>query len=128
LFQIAQLVTDKVRTEFISRGNYKNRPGGDRRRRRPRGRRHERHGRTDQLLGRADGLPLHDYRDRQHPAARCQKDAILWSNPSITIREEYDATSSLTNDPTGLVESVNVLHAGIERARARQQRVFAARS
>ena len=32
------------------------------------------------------------------------KDTILWSNPSIAIREEYDATSSVTNDPTGFVD------------------------
>ena len=46
------------------------RPGGDRRRRRSGGRGHERHGRADQLLRRAAGVALYDYRDRQHPAAR----------------------------------------------------------
>jgi hypothetical protein len=25
---------------------------------------------------------------------------VLWSNPAISIREEYDATSALSNDPT----------------------------
>ena len=32
------------------------------------------------------------------------KDTVLWSNPAISIREEYDATSSITNDPTGFVD------------------------
>ena len=33
-----------------------------------------------------------------------QKDTILWSNPAISLREEYDATSSVSNDPTGQVD------------------------
>ena len=32
------------------------------------------------------------------------KDTVLWSNPAISIREEYDATSSITGDPTGQVD------------------------
>ena len=32
------------------------------------------------------------------------KDVVLWSNPAISIREEYDATSSTTNDPTGVID------------------------
>ena len=32
------------------------------------------------------------------------KDTVLWSNPSISIREEYDATSAVSNDPTGFVD------------------------
>ena len=69
-FQMAQLVTDKVRTEFIGRGNYKIVP--------------EATGADAVLVGavtdvaivptnfsaRAAGLALHDYRDGQHPAAR----------------------------------------------------------
>jgi hypothetical protein len=31
-------------------------------------------------------------------------DAVLWSNPSISIREEYDATSALGNDPNAPVD------------------------
>jgi hypothetical protein len=32
------------------------------------------------------------------------KDAVLWSNPSISIREEYDATSALSNDPNAVID------------------------
>ncbi len=125
LFQIAQLVTDKVRTEFISRGNYKIVP--------------EATGADAVLVGAVTNVMVVPTNfSAEQTASRytitvtaniqlrdVQKDTILWSNPSITIREEYDATSAFTNDPTGLVDPGLVLHAGVERARARQQRVFA---
>jgi hypothetical protein len=103
-FQMAQLVTDKVRTEFIGRGNYKIVP--------------EALGSDAVLVGAVTNVmivPTNFSAEQQ--ASRytitvtaniqlrdVQKDAILWSNPSISIREEYDATSNLTNDPTGLVD------------------------
>src|SRR4029450_7777033 len=104
LFQIAQLVTDKVRTEFIGRGNYKIVP--------------EATGADAVLVGVVTNVmvvPTNFSAEQQ--ASRytipvtaniqlrdVQKDTILWSNPSISIREEYDATSTLTNDPSGLVD------------------------
>jgi hypothetical protein len=104
LFQIAQLVTDKVRTEFIGRGNYKIVP--------------EATGADAVLVGIVTNVmvvPTNFSAEQQ--ASRytitvtaniqlrdVQKDTILWSNPSITIREEYDATSTLTNDPSGFVD------------------------
>ena len=68
-FQMAQLVTDKVRTEFIGRGNYKIVPEATRRRCRAGRRGHERDDRADEFLRGAAGIALHDYRDGQHPAA-----------------------------------------------------------
>ena len=104
LFQIAELVTDKVRTEFIGRGNYKIVP--------------EATGADAVLVGVVTNVmvvPTNFSAEQQ--ASRytitvtaniqlrdVQKDTILWSNPSITIREEYDATSTLTNDPSGFVD------------------------
>ena len=125
LFQIAQLVTDKVRTEFIGRGNYKIVP--------------EAAGADAVLVGAVTNVMVVPTNfSAEQPASRytitvtaniqlrdVQKDTILWSNPSISIREEYDATSSLHERPDGIGRSVDVLHAGVERARARQQRVFA---
>jgi hypothetical protein len=99
LFQIAQLVTDKVRTEFIGRGNYKIVP--------------EALGADAVLVGAITTvsiLPTNFSPDQQASkytitvTANIQlrdveKDAVLWSNPAIAIREEYDATSALSNDP-----------------------------
>jgi hypothetical protein len=104
LFQIAQLVTDKVRTDFISRGNYKIVP--------------EAAGADAVLVGAVTNVMVVPTNfSAEQTASRytitvtaniqlrdVQKDTILWSNPSITIREEYDATSAFTNDPTGLVD------------------------
>jgi Lipopolysaccharide-assembly len=102
-FQMAQLVTDKVRTEFIGRGNYKIVPEatGD-----------------AVLVGAVTNVtivPTNFSAEQQASrytitvTANIQlrdvaKDTILWSNPSIAIREEYDATSSITNDPSGFVD------------------------
>jgi hypothetical protein len=99
LFQIAQLVTDKVRTEFIGRGNYKIVP--------------EATGTDAVLVGAITNvsiLPTNFSADQQASkytitvTANIQlrdveKDTVLWSNPAISIREEYDATSAISNDP-----------------------------
>jgi hypothetical protein len=99
LFQIAQLVTDKVRTEFIGRGNYKIVP--------------EATGADAILVGAITNvsiLPTNFSPDQQASkytitvTANIQlrdveKDTVLWSNPAISIREEYDATSAVSNDP-----------------------------
>jgi hypothetical protein len=98
-FQMAQLVTDKVRTEFIGRGNYKIVP--------------EATGADAVLVGAITNvsiLPTNFSAEQQASrytitvTANIQlrdvaKDTILWANPSISIREEYDATSALSNDP-----------------------------
>ena len=103
-FQMAQLVTDKVRTEFIGRGNYKIVP--------------EALGADALLVGAVTAVtivPTNFSAEQQSSRYTIivtaniqlrdvQKDAILWSNPAISIREEYDATSSISNDPTGFVD------------------------
>jgi Lipopolysaccharide-assembly len=103
LFQMAQLVTDKVRTEFIGRGNYKVVP--------------EVFGADAVLVGAVTNVTIIPTNFGEQAATRytitvtaniqlrdVQKDTILWSNPAISLREEYDATSSVSNDPTGQVD------------------------
>src|SRR5918999_1035268 len=103
-FALAELVTDKVRTEFIGRGNYKIVP--------------EATGADAVLVGAVTNVtivPTNFSAEQQASrytitvTANIQlrdvaKDTILWSNPSISIREEYDATSAVSNDPTGFVD------------------------
>ena len=102
--QVEQVLTDKVRTEFIGRGNYKITP--------------EATGADAMLVGAVMSViivPTNFSAEQQ--ASRytisvtanielrdVEKDTVLWSNPSVTVREEYDATSALTNDPTGFVD------------------------
>ena len=103
-FQMAQLVTDKVRTEFIGRGNYKIVP--------------EALGADAVLVGAVTDVrivPTNFSAEQQASrytitvTANIQlrdvaKDVVLWSNPAISIREEYDATSALPNDLSGFVD------------------------
>jgi hypothetical protein len=90
-FDIAQISTDKVRTEFIGRGKYKVVP--------------EATGVDAVLSGTITGISI-------VPAAfgagqqasryvitvtanielrEAQKNTVLWSNPYVTVRDEYDA-------------------------------------
>ena len=99
-FQMAQLTTDKIRTEFIGRGNYKIVP--------------EATGVDAVLIGAVTNVsivPTNFSAEQQASrytitvTANIQlrdvaKDTVLWSNPAISIREEYDATSALSSDPT----------------------------
>jgi len=103
-FVLAELVTDKVRTEFIGRGNYKIVP--------------EATGADAVLVGAVTSVlivPASFSTEQQ--ASRytitvtanielrdVAKDTVLWTNPSLSVREEYDATSSLSNDPSGFVD------------------------
>lgn len=103
-FVLAELVTDKVRQEFIGRGNYKIVP--------------EATGADAVLIGAVTNVtivPISISAEQQ--ASRytitvtanielrdVAKDTILWTNPALSVREEYDATSSVLNDPTGFVD------------------------
>ena len=103
-FALAELVTDKVRAEFIGRGNYKIVP--------------ESTGADAVLIGAVTNvsiLPASFSAEQQ--ASRytitvtanielrdVAKDTVLWTNPSLSIREEYDATSAVTNDPSGFID------------------------
>jgi len=103
-FQMAQLVTDKIRTEFIGRGNYKIVP--------------EATGADAVLVGIITNVMIAPTNfSAEQQASRytitvtaniqlrdVDKDAVLWSNPAISIREEYDATSALGNDPNAPVD------------------------
>ena len=122
---MAQLVTDKVRTEFIGRGNYKIVP--------------EATGADAVLVGAVTNVTIVPTNfSAEQQASRytitvtaniqlrdVQKDTILWSNPvhfdSRGIRrDELDHKRSHR-----VRRSVLVLYAGIECARAHQQRVLA---
>lgn len=103
-FALAELVTDKIRTEFIGRGNYKIVP--------------EITGADAVLRGAVTNVsvvPTNFSADQQ--ASRytitvtanielrdVAKDTVLWSNAAVSVREEYDATSALTSDPSGFVD------------------------
>jgi hypothetical protein len=103
-FVLAELVTDKVRTEFIGRGNYKIVP--------------ESTGADAVLIGAVTNVSIVPASfSAEQQASRytitvtanielrdVAKDTVLWTNPSLSVREEYDATSAISNDPTGFVD------------------------
>jgi hypothetical protein len=103
-FVLAELVTDKVRTEFIGRGNYKIVP--------------EAVGADAVLVGAVTNVSIVPASfSAEQQASRytitvtanielrdVAKDTVLWTNPSLSVREEYDATSALSSDPTGFVD------------------------
>jgi hypothetical protein len=104
-FVLAELVTDKVRQEFIGRGNYKIVP--------------EATGADAVLIGAVTNVSIVPTSiSAEQQASRytitvtanielrdVAKDTVLWTNPALSVREEYDATSSVsTNDPTGFVD------------------------
>ena len=103
-FAIAQVVTDKVRTEFIGRGNYKMVPDAT--------------GADAVMTGVITSISiLPTAFSTGQQASRytitmtasielrdAQKDVVLWRNPSISVREEYDATGSASSDPTVVVD------------------------
>jgi hypothetical protein len=103
-FALAELVTDKVRTEFIGRGNYKIVP--------------EAIGADAVLIGAVTNVTIVPTNfSAEQQASRytiivtanielrdVAKDTVLWSNSALSVREEYDATSNLTNDPSGFVD------------------------
>ncbi|MCM3880476.1 MAG: penicillin-binding protein activator LpoB [Vicinamibacterales bacterium] len=93
-FDIAQIVTDKIRTEFIGRGKYKVAP--------------ESAGADAVLNGTITGISVIPTAfGAGQQASRyvitmtanielrdVQKNVVLWSNPYVTVRDEYDAGSS----------------------------------
>jgi Lipopolysaccharide-assembly len=103
-FVLAELVTDKVRTEFIGRGNYKIVP--------------ESTGADAVLIGAVTNVSIVPTNfSAEQQASRytitvtanielrdVAKDTVLWTNAALSVREEYDATSALTSDPTGFVD------------------------
>jgi len=93
-FDIGQILTDKVRTEFIGRGHYQIVP--------------EAAGADAVLVGTINGISVVPTAfTSQQQASRytitvtanielrdTQKNTVLWSNPSLAVREEYDATGT----------------------------------
>jgi hypothetical protein len=104
-FDIAQILTDKVSTEFISRGHYKIVP--------------ETAGADAVLSGTITGISiLPTAFGAQQQASRytitvtanielrdARENKVLWSNPAIAVRDEMDATgAALSNGPAGAVD------------------------
>ena len=98
-FDLSQVITDKVRTEFIGRGKYKILPEA---------------GADAVLIGSITGLSIVPAAFTSGQQASryvitmtasielrdVQKSSVLWSNPSLSVREEYDATGASTaTDP-----------------------------
>ncbi len=97
-FDIAQIATDKVRTEFIGRGRYKVVP--------------ETTGADAVLTGTITGITITPTAfGAGQQASRyvitvtanielreALKNTVLWSNPYVTVREEYDAGISSASD------------------------------
>lgn len=103
-FDIAQIVTDKVRTQFIGRGNYKVLP--------------EATGVDAVLTGAITGISIVPTAIAAGQQASryvitmtanielrdVQKNTVLWSNPSVIVREEYEATTTSTSTPGTVVD------------------------
>jgi hypothetical protein len=99
-FAIAQIATDKVRTEFIGRGHYQIVP--------------EATGADAVLVGTVTGISIVPTAfGQQQQASRytititanielrdVQKNTVLWSNPAVIVREDYDAAGTVSTDPT----------------------------
>ena len=100
-FDIGQIITDKVRREFIGRGRYKVVP--------------EATGVDAVLGGTITGITIVPTAFAPGEQASryvitmvatielrdVQKDTVLWSNPSMVVREEYESTAS--SDVAGTV-------------------------
>ncbi len=96
LFDVEKRITERVRSEFIGRGKYKVEPGTT--------------GVDAILLGEVSSISLAptgftgDGLASRYVLTIAAKiefkdvktDKVLWSNPSLQFREEYDVTSSLT--------------------------------
>lgn len=103
-FDIAQILTDKVRTEFIGRGHYQIVP--------------ETAGADGVLVGTITGISvLPTAFSSQQQASRytitvtanielrdARENTVLWSNPAVIVRDEMDASSSVASDPNGAVD------------------------
>ena len=100
-FDIGQIITDKVRTEFIGRGKYQVIP--------------EATGVDAVLIGTITGITIVPTAFAAGQAASryvitmtanielhdVQKNTALWTNPALVVREEYEATAS--SDVAGTV-------------------------
>ena len=104
-FDIAQILTDKVRTEFIGRGHYQIVP--------------ETTGADAVLVGTISGISIVPTAfSATQQASRytitvtanielrdSKENKVLWSNPAVIVRDEMDATgTTVSNDPAGVVD------------------------
>ena len=104
-FDIAQILTDKVRTEFIGRGRYKILP--------------EAAGADAVLTGTITSISILPAAfGAQQQASRytitvtanielrdARENKVLWSNPAVAVRDEIDSTgAAVSNDPAAPVD------------------------
>jgi hypothetical protein len=104
-FDIAQILTDKVRTEFIGRGHYQVVP--------------ETAGADGVMVGTITGISiLPSAFSAQQQASRytitvtanielrdSRENKVLWNNPAVIVRDEIDATgSAVSGDPNGALD------------------------
>jgi Lipopolysaccharide-assembly len=103
-FDIAQILTDKVRTEFIGRGHYQIIP--------------EAAGADAVLVATINAISIVPTAfSQQQQASRytitviatvelrdIQKNTPIWSNPAMTVREEYDATGAVAASTAAVVD------------------------
>jgi hypothetical protein len=118
---IAQILTDKVRTEFIGRGSYRIIP--------------ETEGAHALLNGQVTGISIAPASFNQGQQASryiitvtasielrdVQKNAVLWQNPTMVFQEEYEAAGGVNvTDPTAFFgqESNAIQRVSSELARA----------
>ena len=99
VFDMERFVTDRVRTELIGRGKYKVLPG--------------REGTDALLLGEISSITIAPAAfNQQQQATRyalvvtakiefrdVKEDKVLWSNPAMQFREEYEVTNTAVADP-----------------------------
>ncbi len=98
-FDIAQILTDKVRTEFIGRGHYQIVP--------------ETAAADAVLVGTISGISILPTAFSAQLASRytitvtanvelrdSRENKVLWSNPAVIVRDEIDATSAVAGDAT----------------------------
>jgi hypothetical protein len=100
-FDIAQILTDKVRTEFIGRGHYQIVP--------------ETAGADGVLVGTITGITIVPTAfSSQQQASRytitvtanielrdSRENTVLWSNPAVIVRDEIDATGTTASTGAG---------------------------
>jgi hypothetical protein len=103
-FDIAQIMTDKVRTEFIGRGHYQILP--------------EAAGADAVLSGTITGISIVPTAfSASQQASRytitvtanielrdAQRSTVLWSNPAVTVRDEIDASGTVASSGTAAID------------------------
>ena len=119
--------TDKVRIRVHRPRQVQGVPRDHRRRRRARGRHHGSSRSCRPPSRPAAGVALHHHGDRNIELRDRRENNVLWSNPSIVVREEYrrDSRRSTSEPDRRIVDPARVLQPGNQRARSASATSFA---